>query len=155
MEPELQSIAHEAAVRHRLPEGLVKAIIEQESNGCPWAARFEPAFLDRYVAPRPAVFGAVSIGTERMLRATSFGPMQLMGQVARELGYKEPFLTKLCMPEEGIEYGCKKLASLMAKYSNTSDAIAAYNAGSPRRMKTGEYVNQAYVDSVEAKWSKY
>lgn len=45
-----------------------------------------------------------------------------------------------------LEYGAKYLAGHYRKYGNWMDAVAAYNAGSPRRTSTGAYVNQRYVD---------
>lgn len=37
-----------------------------------------------------------------------------------------------------------------------ADAVAAYNAGSPRKVSgSSEYVNQGYVNAVHAQWRKY
>lgn len=73
--------------------------------------------------------------------------MQVMGAVARELGH-EGAMHKLCEPEKGLTYGTKLLKKLVNKYENIEDAVAAYNAGSPRRTEDGEYVNQYYVDAI-------
>lgn len=140
-----------AAARHGLDPLLVAAIVQTESGGNPWATRFEPGFLAHYVDAAPARFGAVSVETERMGRATSFGPMQIMGQVARERGFTGIFLTELCDPETGLEYGCRHLAALRDRYISQwglDGVIAAYNAGSPR-MAGGRFGNQDYVDTVK------
>jgi soluble lytic murein transglycosylase-like protein len=54
--------------------------------------------------------------------------MQVMGSVARELGYTQE-LPKLCQLETGLIYGCKKLAECLKKHPALPDALAAYNAG--------------------------
>ena len=145
-----------AAARHGLAPVLVAAIVQTESAGNPWATRFEPDFLNSYVDAAPRRFGAVSVQTERMCRAISFGPMQIMGQVARERGFTGVFLTELCDSETGLEYGCRHLAALRDRYLalwGLDGVIAAYNAGSPRRDSWGNFVNQSYVDTVKRNMS--
>ena len=77
----------------------------------------------------------------------SWGPMQIMGSVAREIGYAD-HLTKLLDPAIGILWGSKKLAKLSRIYKSQDDVIASYNAGSPVKTMKGELMNQAYVDGV-------
>jgi len=145
----LASLIARAARQHGLPIPLVTAIVQVESGGDPWAARYEPAFFTRYVEKiRVRAFGGCSADTERSLRATSFGLMQIMGQVARERGFEGPYLTELCDPEVGLEYGCRHLAWLRGRYFATDGwpgVIAAYNAGAPRR-DGDRYANQSYVN---------
>jgi soluble lytic murein transglycosylase-like protein len=139
-----------AAATHKLPADLVRAIVQVESSGNTFAIRYEPNFLLTYVKKDVKTFGA-SRDTERISRATSWGLMQVMGQVARELGCTEPFLSSLCEPVTGLECGCRLLARLRDKYLEKhgwDGVIAAYNAGSPRRDESGEYVNQPYVMKV-------
>ncbi len=141
---------------------LVLAVITQESGGQAWAVRFEPKFktwLEGQLAKDPSKFKkftpSISRDTEIMLRATSFGPMQLLGQTLRELGCTVGFLTEVCKPELGIAYGIRFLSKLMTRHSAENDVIASYNAGSPRKNVLGKYSNQEYVDSVNAlrvKW---
>lgn len=149
----IHALVSRAADRYDLPAALIRAIIRVESAGNPLAVRAEPAFLRRYIESSVTTYGA-SLETERWLRACSFGLMQVMGQVARELRCTEPFLTALCDPATGIDYGCKLLARLRDRYVATRgwDAvIAAYNAGSPR-IEGDRYVNQGYVDKVLKYW---
>jgi soluble lytic murein transglycosylase-like protein len=135
-----------------LPVALIAAIIQVESGWNTWAIRFEPAFLKTYVQMHPERFGpGISRETERIQRATSFGLMQVMGQTARELGAKQTFLTELCRPEIGIHLGCRYLARQRARFEaehGLDGAIAAYNAGSPRRNESGEFFNAPYVAKV-------
>jgi len=148
----LEAVAELAAENHRLPAGLVKAIIQVESGGNTYAMRYEPAFLKRYIPEKPQRFGCASLETERQARATSWGLMQIMGEVARELGCKEPFLSTLCDAVTGIHYGCLLLSMLRDRYLDRygwDGVISAYNQGSPEKdKKSGIYRNQGYVMKV-------
>lgn len=150
---DLLPVTARAAERHGLPVELVRAIVVVESGGDPWAVRYEPAFFERYVQGRGhRVFAGCSRDTEERLRATSFGLMQIMGQVAREDGFDEPFLTALCDADIGLEYGCRRLAYLRQRHLREhgwAGVVAAYNAGSPRKNGNGLWANQAYVDKVK------
>jgi soluble lytic murein transglycosylase-like protein len=127
---------------------LIGAIIEVESSGNEWATRFEPQFL---YLKTPGVFAGklgITESTERTHQKTSWGLMQIMGAVARELGFAE-HLTQLCVPETNILYGCRKVAQLMARYNGAVDkVVAAYNAGSAKQTVEGLFINQEYVDKV-------
>ena len=146
-----------AAKKYSLPVGLVHAIVQTESSGNPWATRFEPGFKTLYLDNRSwKVYGPVSMDTEIVSRATSWGLMQIMGQVARERGCEMAFLSELCRPEAGLEYGCRQLNFLTARYYDGKDwnpVISAYNQGSPRRAKDGTFLNQGYVDKVRRVWA--
>ena len=155
---------------YELPPALVIAIVMVESNGSPDAWRAEPAY--RYVydvlqrkpfvlspgeaeqirAPLvfPFIAGISSRDTEWLGQKSSWGPMQVMGGVARELGYRGPF-PGLCSWDEGIVHGCLHLVWLRDRFFGDGgwEAVAAaYNAGSPRRDQAGRFRNQSYVDMV-------
>lgn len=146
----LDNLIADTADQYKLPVKLVKAIVKVESGGNPWAIRYEPGFYTRYVAgKRYKTFPGCSYNTEGKMRACSFGLMQIMGQVARELGFDQLFLTELCNPATGLDWGCRKLAQQVERYdSDLESAIAAYNAGSAKRNATGVWQNQEYVDKV-------
>ncbi len=149
----LQDLIDDTAERYELPIKLVRAIVTVESQGDPWATRYEPAFFSRYVlAKGHPVFPGCSRDTEERLRAHSFGLMQVMGQVAREHGFDAPFLTALCDPATGLDWGCRHLAKQVHRYDgNLEAAVAAYNAGSAIRNAAGTaWRNQRYVDKVRA-----
>lgn len=137
------------ATQHGINPLLVAAIIEVESAGNPWAMRFEPTwpyYIDEHVR-------GVSEDTELMQQSTSWGLMQVMGTTARELGCDAPFLSALCEPKVGIEFGCRYLARQLERYDgNEVAAVAAYNAGTARESEDGGWVNQSYVNKV---WSAY
>jgi soluble lytic murein transglycosylase-like protein len=126
--PEVIDLARQIACEHKLEPALVCAIIEQESAWNPWAVRYEPAFLSRYVAP---LYTAGKIGaTEAYTRAMSWGRMQVMGQVAREFGFEDASLAELCDAATGIEFGCRILAARMARAKGDAlAALLAWNGG--------------------------
>ncbi len=143
---ELIALAREKAARHDLYPELVCAICEQESNWNPWAVRYEPAFFARYVAPAYTSSPHPWTITEAQARATSWGLMQVMGQVAREHGFKADFLSQLCDPGLGLEIGCLVMAAkLVAAEGNVSKALLLWNGGA----------NPQYPEQVLAKAGKY
>ncbi len=118
------ALAKKYASKYGLDPLIVCAVIEQESGWNCWAMRFEPAFLVRYIEP-------LTLGnpTEEQARATSFGLMQTMGQVAREKGFQGKFLTELCDPDVGVDIGCRKLQSCFLAHSDPEASLLAYNGG--------------------------
>jgi soluble lytic murein transglycosylase-like protein len=129
-----------AAEKHGIPRDLVAALVRVESAGQPWAFRFEPAFLRKYVEERPRRFGSISIESERIGRATSWGLLQIMGQVARERGFASPYLSELCAPETGLELGCRHLAWLRDRHLLSwgwPGVTRAYNTGRPGPSEAG------------------
>lgn len=128
---------------------LVKAIVMKESAGNTWAVRYEPAWKYFADVQNHALKTRISFETERTCQAMSWGLMQVMGSVCRELLY-EGDLTKLCQEDIGLTYGIRKLRTLLKKHMIQNDAIAAYNSGFPRLRADGKYMNQAYVDGVNA-----
>ncbi len=138
------ALARETAAAHQLYPDLVCALCEHESAWEPWAMRYEPAFLSKYVAP---LYTARKIsGTEAYARAFSWGLMQVMGQTAREHGFAGEFLSELCDPAVGLEIGCRVLAhKLAAAEGNVERALLLWNGGS----------NRDYPAQVLARSAKY
>jgi soluble lytic murein transglycosylase-like protein len=126
--PELIALARSIAVAHGLQPFIVCAVIEQESAWSPWAVRFEPAFLSRYVAP---LYTAGKLNaTEAYSRSISWGLMQVMGQLARENGFAAQSLAELCDPETCLELGCRILATRLKRArGNIEEALMAWNGG--------------------------
>ena len=145
---ELTTLIKSAASRRSLPWELVYAICQVESSLNPSAIRHEPRY--RWLVGDNETMSPA----ERQDQMTSWGLMQVMGAVARELGHTGP-LSDLLDPPTGLFYGCLHLRRFRAKYDIWPDVIAAYNAGSPRRVagQIGPYVNQSYVDKVLAAWN--
>jgi len=73
--------------------------------------------------------------------------MQIMGLVAYERGYRgEP--ENLLSSEASFVWGTIHFKWLWKRFNDVTDAIAAYNRGSPQRNDDGFYKNQKYVDYV-------
>lgn len=113
------------AQKYGLDPYLVCAVCEQESSWNPFAIRFEPLFEARYI--KPAIPTAPT--TRQLTEAVSFGLMQVMGGVAMECGWAGKFLTELCDPDTGVDYGCRKLAKCFALKPDPEQALLAYNGG--------------------------
>lgn len=155
-----------ASITHSIPQEIICGIISQESAWNPWSMRYEPAFTDRYVIPAYPK----SSPTFRVQHGSSWGLMQIMGLVARELGCKDNLLY-LLLPEIGITWGCRKLAALSKRYGAGKgrieeygtrgvlgqDVIASFNQGNDRWVDEDadgvhdineRYRNQDYVSAV-------
>ena len=96
---ELTILIKAAAVRRALPWELVYAICQVESSLNPTATRHEPHY--RWLVGDNETMSP----TERQGQMTSWGLMQVMGAVARELGHIGPF-EDLLHPPTGLFYGC-------------------------------------------------
>jgi soluble lytic murein transglycosylase-like protein len=138
----LIALARATAVAHGLSPDLVCAVVEQESNWDTWAVRFEPAFEKRYI--HPALPAAPT--TEELSLAISWGLMQVMGQSAREHGFRGRFFTGLCNPEVGLEIGCRVLSDKWARANaNLETALQHWNGGG----------NPVYASEVIVRMAKY
>lgn len=135
------ALARKYGAKYGLDAALICAVIEQESSWYPWACRYEPGFYLRYVGPL-----GLQNETESHSRATSFGLMQVLGQVAREHGFTPASLCELCDADTGVDYGCKKLKQVLELHNgNLEGALLAYNGGS----------NLHYASDVLARRARY
>lgn len=125
---------------YRLDWLLIKAVCIKESNMDNWASRYEPMFKHTLDSMLYARANNISRDTEFIQQKTSWGLMQVMGAVARECGHKDK-LTKLLIPEVGLDIGCKKLSILIKKHADLRTALAAYNAGSGNVFAGMGYAN--------------
>ena len=121
--PQQLQVVATLAKGHFLDYALVCSVIEQESDWCQWAYRFEPAFKEQYVDPQNLPL------TEAIGRSISWGPMQVLGQVAREFGFKGNF-PQLCIFETGVLIGCGVLAHKeSAAGGNMERTLLLWNGG--------------------------
>lgn len=142
------NLISEAAQNLHLDRKLVGAICHVESDGISATTRFEPTYRYLYFPERYAESLMITSFTEENAQKTSYGLLQLMGGVARELGYAD-YLSRLVEPKLGLEFGCRKLAAIKQKYGDVKEDIAAaYNHGSAEKLLSGMYFNQKYVDAV-------
>jgi soluble lytic murein transglycosylase-like protein len=148
---DLRSMISVIAARHELRPALVAAIAAKESGGQTGAVRYEPDY-PYLVNPAKVRPKTCSTETEKVCQKISWGVMQIMGATAREMGFNG-WIPELIKPELSLEFACRYLARLTERYGTGRiggefAVVAAYNAGSPRKAKNGNYVNQAYVDDV-------
>lgn len=136
-----QKIA-EYATKHGLKPAIVYGICRQESGLNQYACRFEPAYKWLF-RPRDVKPAISSIETEIAMQKISWGLMQVMGGVFRELGF-DGWLSEISSNVDlQLDYGCKHLAKKIKAYG-LPGGISAYNAGIPSEK------NAAYVDHVMA-----
>ena len=143
---ELEIIIKPFADQYEIDKDLILSFCFVESSCNQNATRYESNFYKTYIQPlliKQSITPKEAIG-----RATSWGLMQIMGQVAREKGFKGQF-EELCTPSVGLFWSLKHLKHFIEKYPDClNDAISSYNAGHPNKRDDGRYRNQAYVDRV-------
>jgi soluble lytic murein transglycosylase-like protein len=137
-----------------LSPALVACVVLQESGGDPAAVRYEGGFFLRYIEwrgrtglPGHVPAAGCSLATEKRLRAFSFGLMQVMGETARERGFRGVFLTELLDAAVNLEVGCEYLRHLVKQTGNVERALLRYNGGGNKayakevldRMSRGEH----------------
>jgi hypothetical protein len=169
--PRLTETIRIKAGQFGIPAPLIEAMALVESAGRLFAIRHEPDYRwlwncatsqpfrrlsdEEAASARPPADFVVPKGwpsnaaTEWMGQKTSWGPLQVMGAVAREHGYAGA-LPELCS-ELGVYNGCLHMDRLRARWFGGygwAGVVAAYNAGSVRVGVAGEFQNQAYVDKV-------
>jgi soluble lytic murein transglycosylase-like protein len=129
----IDPIIIEMGQKYNIEPALIRGIIKTESNWDVNASRYE------------AHKGDASWGLMQLLLATARGVM----------GIPDMNTTQLIQPRINIEAGTKLLAQNWTRFGNLRDAVAAYNAGSPRLGKDGKYVNAPYVDKVFKNYETY
>jgi len=150
---DILGLINELSTNYSVDPNLVKAICRKESNWISWRTRYEEAWKYFYFPLKYSQKLGITFKSESNLQATSFGFMQVMGAVARELGFDD-YLTKLSLPDIGLLFGVKKLAQLHTTHDDIRDVISAYNAGTPTKL-AGKYVNEDYVVDVMNNYSLY
>lgn len=157
----LKPLADHAAVRAGINPALLIAVIEVESSWDIYAQRYEPTYrwlwnVETGKPYRLSPAKAVRYAKNRSLypvdfpgglsefdsQRTSYGLMQIMGAVARELGFASR-LIDLYQPEINLFYGCKLLSKLINKHGERG-ALRAYNTGSAKSSVMGN----KYLDKV-------
>lgn len=142
------------AVSHGFDFNFVAAVVQTESGGNPNACRYE-RFFKYFPHNLDEIARNIYCTNEslRVLCKTSWGLMQVMGTVAYEHGlYNESNVhrrwpTSLTTPAIGLRYGCLHLKVKYDLYGpDPARVYAAYNAGSPRYMANGDFINQVSVD---------
>lgn len=146
---ELHDLIVSVAGRAGVPPPLALAVCEQESAFDPWAWNPEPKYrylwdvlMDKpfrkltsaedaseFPPPDFRSYRGVLADAEWWGQQASWGLMQIMGAVSRELGFKERFLSQLCDPTAAVMLGCRHLAAYLRRYKDPFPALEAYNGG--------------------------
>jgi hypothetical protein len=148
----LKSAIESESQRHKVPQDIVEAIIFQESVACSdeprYAIRFEEGFYEKNLRDRgikfmsgflPSANHAMhmpSLFDEKVLRACSYGYMQILGETARVIGFKGQYLTELLDTESNIYWGCYYLSKCMRAFRSLPEhdqvfqALTRYNGSS-------------------------
>lgn len=137
----------ENAFTLKLDRLLVAAIVQTESAGIDKVARYEGSWPYFYKIKEYALANNITEQTAQVLQKISWGPMQVLGAVACELGYLG-WLPDLCEPDLGVHFGALKMQQLSKRYTKMEDIVSAYNMGTARKDGMGIYYNQKYVDRV-------
>jgi soluble lytic murein transglycosylase-like protein len=137
----IQSLAINKAKTFGIDPVLVCALIMNESSWNPFAMRFEPRYYQLHT-----IFLKLLTETEKVSRACSWGLMQVLGQTAREYGFGRDYLSELCDPDIGTDFGCQKLQRCLGEHNGViRDALLAYNGGA----------DLAYPDRVMRYYDRY
>jgi len=153
--PDVIALVRSTAQAVGVDPDVAQAISFIESNHNPLALRVEPTWKWFVTPEKFAASSNITVLTEQMLQSCSFGPMQTMGAVMRELGYISLLTDLIATPGLAVTGSCQKLKSLIDKYpTSLPHAIAAYNAGSAVRTIQGQFVNADYVNRVQAEMNR-
>lgn len=170
-----------AASKHGLNPAMVAAFCAVESSwdshainpepnycylvdvrtGAPFRELTAAELMSESPPPDFPAFAGVPADAEWQLQQVSLGLLQCMGARARELGFLGRFLTELCEPTIGLEFGCRNLAVWSRRYATIEEIAAAHNSGKARRNADGVYVTakgksiQPYVDKIAAANTRY
>ncbi len=142
---QIDALAGELAEAHGIPTTLLLRLIEVESNGNPWAVRYEPTF-DRFHTPAPGAL-KTTWQTERELQRMSWGLCQIMGWTARRLGFTDP-LPRLVDPAVNLQLACTYLTQLHDHDSAGHSwrwAITAYNHGEKWEQIEPQWFRNGYT----------
>jgi hypothetical protein len=142
----LSRMIEDIAPTCQIDANLALAIAFVESGIDTTKMRYEPDWRYLVNPPKYASLLGITRDTETQLQKFSYSCLQIMGSNARVLGFNGA-LGLLLQPQLGIQYGCKHLQMLQAKFKTEADIISAYNQGIPAKIN-GQYKNQLYVQKV-------
>lgn len=147
METKVYNAIAVQAMSRDLDPLLCVAIATIETHGNIYLTRFEPLWKYYTGVAQFAHSTGVTQDTEIAGQATSWGPMQVMGSVAREMGFVGLF-PQLASVDLGVRFALLKLKKIGEIYENEEAVISAYNAGTPKKLINGTWSNQGYVSKV-------
>ena len=131
MKEQIFQIVEDALNEHKRAElkHVILGIIQTESSFRPEAGRFEPDYKWLVKPKHYAKQNGITVDTEIVFQKTSWGLMQVMGAVYRELGYPGALNMLSCDIEKQIRYGIRHFLRMFAFYGDINRAILGYNRG--------------------------
>lgn len=160
--PEMDSLAKATEKSFSLPSGVCRAFALQESNYNPNAERVEGNYVElrgtyaKNIRRSAYAFSfsrgwQPSVLTEIYQRGKSVTAFQIMGVNIRDMGYAEPYLNHISLPEQFYFFGTF-VARLYKKHKGNIASVASeYNGGYGAvayKLRNGVYRNQPYVNSI-------
>lgn len=164
METFIKVLVQKKAAQRGVDPALLLAMVATESSGVPAATRYEPHTAKYLVdAARYAKLAGISLEDEQRQQMTSWGLMQVMGYVARELGFKGRIAELGEKADLGLIYGIDKLRRIESMFLGQVSVVltwnealvAAYNHGHPHKLADGKWFNEDYVRTVERHYLKF
>lgn len=161
----MDSLARKTECEFKLPRGTCRAFAYVESSFNPHAAREESHYFNvgskyyKQVQDSSIAFllrhpeHDIPVNLEKAQRSISHGLFQCMGQLLRSLGYDKEYID-LTIAEQFYYFGLYTSQN-KKRWHKTSDWVAAYNAGSPKKKPSGEYKNQGYVNKIRKAARKF
>lgn len=120
------------ANQYMLPTALVMGIIAQESG-----------------------FNSLAKRYEQSLNTSSYGLTQILYTTAKDMGFTGDE-NNLFDDNVNLKFGLKYLKKQYDKYNqNLFDTISAYNLGTAKKLNSGKYANQQYVNQVTSYYMFY
>ena len=110
----------------------------------------------------PKAFNPESAADKRKGRnVDSVGLAQILYPDTAKAFRPDISIDELFVPEVNLKIAYELMSGLLRAHPRkdsdgfNSYAVAAYNAGSPRFLSNGTFVNQSYVDGVKTNWKGY
>jgi len=124
---------NEACKKYSIDPMVIYALILTESNGDPYAYRYEPETIYYYVKwhTKYPKWPGIDDDSKKMLQKSSIGLCQVMGSTAIDMGFTD-ITTMMCIPKISIDIGVKYwyLQAERFKTTNPLKTYFAYNTGS-------------------------
>jgi soluble lytic murein transglycosylase-like protein len=144
----LNPLVIETALRYEVDHKVIDAIITQESHWDAFAIRYEEKYPYLLNPLHYAELLSISLSTETELQKMSWGLGQVMGAMARELGFNGP-MGLLLHERVNIDIVCRLIQKINKVVKTPEEVFATYNGGHGALDKVdGKFRNQAYVDSA-------
>lgn len=149
MKNSIRELISSVAANHGVDDNYLYSLVMVESAGKPWVSRIEYHYPYLVTPKLYSQKLGITESTEVMNQRTSYGLVQIMGGVARELGWQS-HLPKIFTPHINLNLGLTLIKKLMKKYDDDMDKVsAAYNWGHASMDRTtGKFKNQSYVDKI-------